>query len=262
MRALFRIWLRRQALLPRPLRIALAGVLVAGTLVSVAAQSSQAQSGSAAQALVQQGRALYVDSCSSCHGFRANGIPGSGPNLHGAGAGAADWYLSTGRMPLQNPRDEPERGRPHFTRPEINALVAYVGSLGGPPIPTVDPSKGSLSEGLELFTEKCAGCHQILGRGGTATGARIPDLQKVSATDIAEVVRFGPYVMPRFSEKDIDQEELNSLSRYILYTQHPADKGGWGIGHIGPIPEGMVAWLLAGSALVLVARLIGERTVE
>jgi ubiquinol-cytochrome c reductase cytochrome c subunit len=260
MSRLFRIWWRRRAFTPRPLRIALAGLLLAGALASVAAQSSRAQQGG--PALVAQGRALYVDSCSSCHGFRANGIPGSGPGLHGVGAGAADWYLSTGRMPLQNPRDEPERGRPHFTRPEMNALVAYVGSLGGPPIPFADPSKGSLSAGFELFTEKCAGCHQIAGRGGTATGARIPDLQKVSAKQIAEVVRTGPYVMPKFSERDIDQEELNSLTRYVLYTRHPDDAGGWGIGHIGPIPEGMVAWLLAGTALVLVARLIGERTAD
>jgi ubiquinol-cytochrome c reductase cytochrome c subunit len=28
---------------------------------------------------------------------------------------------------------------------------------------------------------------------------------------------------------------------------------------VGPIPEGMVAWLLAGGALLVVARLIGER---
>jgi ubiquinol-cytochrome c reductase cytochrome c subunit len=262
MRSLARVWLRRKPLLPRPLRIALAGLLIAGTLVSVAAQSSPAQVQPGGQSRVAQGRALYVDSCSSCHGFRANGVPGSGPSLHGVGAGAADWYLRTGRMPLQNPRDEPERGRPHFTPPETDALVAYVGSLGGPPIPTADPSKGSLSEGFELFTDKCAGCHQIVARGGTVTGGRVPDLQKVSPTEIAEVVRTGPYIMPRFSERDIDQQELNSLTRYVLYTRHPDDTGGWGIGHIGAIPEGMVAWLLAGSALVLVARLIGERTAE
>jgi ubiquinol-cytochrome c reductase cytochrome c subunit len=48
----------------------------------------------------------------------------------------------------------------------------------------------------------------------------------------------------------------------VLYTRAPDDAGGWGIGHIGPVPEGMVAWLMAGAALVLVCRLIGERTVS
>jgi ubiquinol-cytochrome c reductase cytochrome c subunit len=163
-------------------------------------------------------------------------------------------------MPLQDPRDQPTRGRPHFTPPEIDALVAYVASLGGPAAPNADPSRGSLSEGFELFTEHCAGCHQVLGRGGIATGAQIPDLQHSNVKEIAEAVRMGPYVMPRFSERQIDQRELNSIVRYVLYTRNPTDAGGWGIGHIGPVPEGMVAWLMAGTALVLVCRLIGERT--
>jgi len=45
----------------------------------------------------------------------------------------------------------------------------------------------------------------------------------------------------------------------VLSTRHPPDRGGWGIGNIGPIPEGMVAWLLAGAALLIIARLLGER---
>jgi ubiquinol-cytochrome c reductase cytochrome c subunit len=186
-------------------------------------------------------------------------VAGSGPSLRGVGAGATDFYLSTGRMPLQDPRDQPERGRPHYTRPQIDALVAYVASLGGPGIPDANPARGSLSEGFELFAENCAGCHQILARGGIATGARAPDLQKASPREIAEAVRMGPYVMPRFTERQIDQQQLDSLTRYILYTHRPNDAGGWSIGHIGPVPEGMVAWLMAGTALLLVCRLIGER---
>jgi ubiquinol-cytochrome c reductase cytochrome c subunit len=269
-----RVWLRRRPLLPRRLRIALAVALLAGAVGSAVAQGAapppQSQrpaklpsgppAGPQNPALVAKGRALFVDSCSSCHGFNANGVPGSGPSLRGVGAGAADFYLSTGRMPLQDPRAQPERGRPHFARPEIDALVAYVASLGGPAAPSADPSRGSLSDGFELFSENCAGCHQVLGRGGIATGSRIPDLQRANVKQIAEAVRTGPYVMPRFSEKQIDQHELDSIARYIVYTRDPNDAGGWGIGHIGPVPEGMVAWLMAGTALVLVCRLIGERT--
>jgi ubiquinol-cytochrome c reductase cytochrome c subunit len=40
------------------------------------------------------------------------------------------------------------------------------------------------------------------------------------------------------------------------------NEGGWGIGNIGPVPEGMVAWLLALATLLVVARLIGERGTE
>jgi ubiquinol-cytochrome c reductase cytochrome c subunit len=72
-------------------------------------------------------------------------------------------------------------------------------------------------------------------------------------------VRVGPYLMPRFSEREIDRHALDSIAAYVLSTRRLPDKGGWGIGNIGPIPEGMVAWLLAGTALLIVARLIGER---
>jgi len=271
-RALVRLWLRRAPLLPRRARIALAVALLAGATGSVVAQSSQAQpqppaklptgppAGPQDPQLVARGRALFVDGCSSCHGFNAYGVPGSGPSLHGVGAGPADFYLSTGRMPLEKPTIEPLRSPPRYSRPDIDALVAYVASLGGPAAPNADPSKGSLSEGFELFADHCAGCHQMVGRGGIATGAQVPNLGAANVKQIAEAVRMGPYVMPRFSEKAIDQQELNPITRYILYARHPDDAGGWGIGHIGPVPEGMVAWLMAGTALVLVARLIGERT--
>ena len=60
---------------------------------------------------VTAGRQLYVVQCSSCHGD-AKGI-GKSPS-YGAGAASADFYLRTGRMPLNNPRDQPIRHRPAF----------------------------------------------------------------------------------------------------------------------------------------------------
>jgi ubiquinol-cytochrome c reductase cytochrome c subunit len=211
---------------------------------------------------VAHGRTLFVESCSSCHGLDAGGVAGRGPSLHGVGARAADFYLSTGRMPLDQPDDQPVRHEPAFPRSDIDALVAYVGSLGGPPIPHADPARGSISEGFQTYTESCAGCHQIVGQGGMVTGARVPALQHATATEIAEAIRIGPYLMPKFSEASIDQHKLDSLARYIAYTRAPHDAGGWGISHLGPIPEGFVAWLLGLAALILAIRIIGERTTK
>ena len=205
------------------------------------------------------GRTLFVESCSSCHGLDAGGVSGRGPSLHGVGARAADFYLSTGRMPLDDPGDQPFRHDPAFKRSDIDDLVAYVASLGGPPIPPADPARGSISEGFRAFSEHCAGCHQIAAEGGITTGARVPGLQDATPTQVAEAVRIGPYVMPKFSEAQLDQHEVDSLAKYIEYTRSPRDEGGWGIGHIGPIPEGMVAWLLGLVSLILVIRVIGER---
>ena len=210
------------------------------------------------------GRQLFVSGCSSCHALNARGIAGRGPNLVGAGALAADFYLRTGRMPLASPHDYPIRAHSVYGKNDLADLIAYIGSLGGPPIPTVDPERGSLSRGKELFTEHCAGCHQVVAQGGVVTPNTIapPLVNDVKPIDVAEVVRIGPYVMPRFNEKLLDQRDVNSLARYVQHTQNLPNIGGWGIGNLGPIPEGLVLWAIGIVSLVAVARLIGERTTE
>jgi ubiquinol-cytochrome c reductase cytochrome c subunit len=211
----------------------------------------------------ERGRELFQTECSSCHGLDADGVADRGPSLHGVGAASADFYLSTGRMPLDQPGRQPDRSAPAFDRVQIDDLVAYVGSLGpGPPVPRVDPRNGHVSEGQRLFADYCAGCHQIVGRGGVVQGAFAPSLRAATATQIAEAVRIGPYVMPAFTNGQINKTQLASLVRYVQTTQHPNDPGGWGIFEIGPVPEGMVTWLLAGALLLGVIRLLGERADE
>lgn len=217
---------------------------------------------SASGASISHGRALFVDGCSTCHGIAARGIPGVAPDLHGVGALAADFYLSTGRMPLDNPGTEPERTQPAYAPAEIDDLVAYIGSLGGPPVPRIDLTQGSISEGLRAFTTSCAGCHQIVARGGAITGGFAPPLRDATPTQIAEAVRLGPFLMPTFNRNEISDQTLASIIRYVQFTHHPDNRGGWGIFEIGPVPEGMIAWLLAGLVLLVVVRLIGERNRE
>jgi ubiquinol-cytochrome c reductase cytochrome c subunit len=225
----------------------------------------------AAPAAAQTGRDLYVEYCASCHGANAEGVApvgpkrgasgvrGAGPSLRGVGAIAADFYLRTGYMPLANADDEPRHKGPAYPDDEIDALVDYVGSLGGPAVPRVDPRKGDLALGMRLFTENCSGCHQVVARGGIVTSAVAPNLLRATPTQIAEAVRVGPYLMPRFSQKQISDRELASIVRYVEYAKDPKDEGGWSIGHLGPVPEGLVAWLIAGVALVVVARAIGKK---
>ena len=162
-------------------------------------------------------------------------------------------------MPLSNPREQPLRSPPLYHRAQREALIAFVASFGGPPAPDADPAKGDLALGLHEFTLNCAGCHQIVGRGGLTIGAVVPSLQDASARQVAEAVRMGPYLMPHFDSSQLDQHQLDSLARYVLWTRSPSDEGGWGIYNLGPIPEGIVAWFLLALSLVLFARLIGER---
>jgi ubiquinol-cytochrome c reductase cytochrome c subunit len=221
---------------------------------------------------LELGSELYAANCASCHGIDGSGVSpsnpihgagdteGAGPTLHGVGALAPDFYLRTGRMPISHPGEEPERSRPDFNEREINALTQYVASLGpGPAVPHPQPNSGDVPRGMELFTDHCAGCHQIVGQGGYVTDTRVPVLQHATPTQIAEAVRIGPYLMPSFPHSQINDRQLNSLIAYIETTKHPNDRGGLGIGHIGPVPEGIVAWFVAAFVLVGVCVLIGER---
>jgi ubiquinol-cytochrome c reductase cytochrome c subunit len=232
----------------RPARAAAAGAAPAAVLDAVADP-----------ALAARGRVLFVAGCTYCHGIDARGVRGKGPTLIGAGAAAADFYLSTGRMPLSDPGEEPRRNPPAFRAGDRRALVAYVGSLGGPAIPAVDPAAGDVRLGRDRFADLCAGCHTITGRGGVVPGAVAPELQQATPVQIAEAIRVGPQLMPVYGEAQVDRHELDSITRYVLSTRHPDDAGGWAIGNIGPVPEGLVAWLLAGTALLLVVRMVGER---
>jgi ubiquinol-cytochrome c reductase cytochrome c subunit len=242
------------------LRIGLAGLAVTVTCLVLVAPGLAGGGTSAPQGDAAAGRTLYVESCSSCHGMDAEGRTGVAPSLVGVGAAAADFQLSTGRMPMADPRAQPVRGPSAFDAAQRADLVAYVGSLGGPPVPQIDAASGRLSEGRDVFAQSCAGCHSSTGAGGVITGASVPALQRASALQVAEAVRTGPYLMPSFSAGQISDAQLASVARFVLSTRTPDDRGGAGIGHVGPIPEGLVIWLVGMVAVLGVSRLLGERT--
>jgi len=243
------------------------GVGCAGLAVWSAAAGGQAPAppaagvatGPAGAALARRGRDLYAGTCATCHGENLRGVRGRGPTLRGVGAASADFYLSTGRMPIADPTDEPARSEPQYSRRDIAALVAYVAAFGGPAIPRVDAAAGDVARGRELFTEGCAGCHSVMARGGIVTGAFAPRLTGVPAVQIAEAARVGPYLMPVFDARRLPPQELDDVVAFVRSTNHPDDRGGWGLGNIGPVTEGMVTWLLAALVLLGIARVLGER---
>jgi ubiquinol-cytochrome c reductase cytochrome c subunit len=217
----------------------------------------------AGAASADNGKQLFGQYCAKCHGPDAQGQisrSGQGPSLQDVGALAADFYLRTGYMPLRRNGIQPRRSRLLLGPAQIDALVRYVASLGhGPPVPRPHPERGNVSEGMALFRSHCAGCHQIVGEGGYVTDAVPPALGDATATQIAEAVRLGPYVMPKFSAQALSNRQLDSIIRYVRYAQHPDNRGGWALGNIGPVPEGLVSWFIAGSVLLATCLLIGRR---
>lgn len=236
----------------------LAPILLLLLLTATAARAAPPPAGVVAN--VAEGKSLFAVNCVRCHGPTGEGTTDNGPSLLDAGALAGDFYVRTGYMPLDDPHTQPWRTRVLFSERQIRSLVAYVAALGqGPRIPSPQWRRASIASGFRLFRDHCAGCHQIVGRGGVVIGARVPALTKATPRQIAEAVRVGPYLMPSFSPKTITPTQLNDIVAYVQWAKHPDDPGGWSIGHLGPWPEGMVTWLLAASVLVATCVVIGRR---
>jgi ubiquinol-cytochrome c reductase cytochrome c subunit len=207
--------------------------------------------------MVAAGEQLYLTACVSCHGVGGRGSA-TYPSLIGAGAASANFYLRTGRMPMMFPAPQAPQKPVAYTDEQIIQLVAYVASLGdGPPIPDVRPDEGNLAEGGELYLSNCAACHNSSGIGGALSrGNHAPPLLDVAAQQLAEAPRIGPGQMPVFGPDTLTDEQLDSVVRYILYLQNPDNPGGLRIGAAGPVPEGLVSWLVGLGALILAIRWI------
>jgi ubiquinol-cytochrome c reductase cytochrome c subunit len=176
-------------------------------------------------------------------------------------------------MPLSNPSQTVTQGTPVYTQQEIAAIVAYVQSLGGsgPAVPTPDPSAGSLSAGADLYQQNCAACHSTTGFGGALTGGQVvPSLWNVTPRQVAEAMAVGPGcpnssrtggpgegAMPQFR---FSPQQVNAITRYVEYLQHPIDRGGEPIDHVGPVAEGAAGLLIGVGLLLLVVRWIGTST--
>jgi ubiquinol-cytochrome c reductase cytochrome c subunit len=210
---------------------------------------------------IDAGGQLFAVACTTCHGTGGEGVEDRGPSLLGVGAASADFYLSTGRMPLDRPRTQAERKRVAYSTVQIRQLVAFVASLGlGPAVPRINAAAGDLAEGNRLYANNCAPCHSSAAAGG-ALGHAVyaPPLNRATSVQVAEAVRIGPGAMPVFGPDTLDDEQVASVVRYVSYLRKPDDRGGFGLGHLGPIPEGFVAWVVGLGAMLMAVRWIGTK---
>ena len=216
------------------------------------------------KSFIAPGQALFAANCSSCHGPEALGTVRA-PNLQGLGSGTVDFWVSTGRMPLEDSSVQATRKPPRFNRLQTLEIASWVQSLTpgeGVQVPLVNTKAADLESGSELFTLNSAACHTITGAGDALMdGAYAPSLHLATPTQVVEAIRSGPGNMPHFGPGDITNNEAHDISAYVTgVIQHPANPGGVGLGGIGPVGEGFVGLLLGVGVLMLVCFWIGDRT--
>ncbi len=253
--------LRRRRLAARSALVVVTLALVGTGYAAITAGASPAAASApplSQQAQINRGEDLFNANCATCHGFDAQGKAGVAPSLVGVGSAAVDFQVSTGRMPLKESGPEAARKPPSFTPAQTHALAAYVQSLGGgPEIPTaeqVDPARGDVALGQQLFIANCAQCHNFSGAGGALTyGKYAPPLTQSTPTQIYEAMLTGPEAMPVFSDGVITPAQKRDVVAYVLKERSVANPGGFSLGRVGPVTEGLVAFLALLFVLVMAA---------
>lgn len=213
---------------------------------------------SATPAEVHHGREVYLRDCAYCHGNQGEGSQWA-PSLKTSGVAYADFMLRTGRMPLSSVDASVQEGPPSYKPSTIDALDAYIGTFSlGPPKPPVE--RGNPYEGRSLFLANCAPCHSASGTGMIVTnGAWAPELFGSSKQVVGDAVRVGPQAMPKFTDKQLTADQVDGIASYVQQLGAKQAIGGDPIDQLGPIIEGMVAWLIPIPLLVIAIRLMGKR---
>ena len=243
-------WITARRRHPAAGYLVIAGVLVViGTAYAVitsgAASASPQATPSSAQ--IADGRDLFIEDCATCHGLYAQGTTDA-PSLIGVGAAAVNFQVTTGRMPAAELGAENDRKPPRLNAAQTAAVAAYIQSLGGgPTVPSaaqVSTAGANIGLGQQLFVADCAACHNFVGAGGALTDGKFaPALTKSTNTQIYEAMLTGPEAMPVFNDLTITPQEKRDIIAYVTTVRSEPNPGGFSLGRVGPVTEGLVAFL-------------------
>jgi ubiquinol-cytochrome c reductase cytochrome c subunit len=234
-------------------------LLSAGALYAVFAPRAQIARAQEDPALVRQGEQLYNNACISCHGMNLQGVNARGPSLIGVGEAAVYFQVSTGRMPASRQEAQIAKKPVRFTPQEIDALGAFVqANGGGPMVPKDSLAGGDVAHGGDLFRLNCASCHNFTGRGiALSSGKYAPAIKGVNPQQIYSAMTSGPQSMPRFSDRQLTPQDKKDIIAYLESDRN--NPGGYSLGGFGPVPEGLISWIVGITALVGVTLWIGSK---
>ena len=232
----------------------LIGLLMTGGAYALFSSNTTASAQAYTQSDIDSGEKLFLSNCATCHGTNGEGSV-NGPGLIGVGAAAVDFQVGTGRMPLQMSGPQAQVKKGQFSQEEIDQMAAYVASLGpGPAAPEeqyLDASAGDAAAGGGLFRTNCAMCHNVVGAGGALTrGKYAPNLSEVSEKHLYEAMLTGPQNMPIFNDANLSPEQKQDIIAYVREVSEQPSPGGFKLGSLGPVAEGLFIWFFGLAAVV------------
>lgn len=259
------------------LAIALTGAGFIANALTPDAQTAVAQQDETA--MVDEGKQIYEMACITCHGANLQGVKDRGPSLIGVGEGAVYFQVHSGRMPMLRNEAQASRKTPRYSEQQTMALAAYVNANGGGPglvrnedgsiamesLRGVNNKDGEIdpadvARGSDLFRLNCASCHNFTGRGGALSGGKYaPVLDPANEQEIYQAMLTGPQNMPKFSDRQLSADEKKDIIAFIKSSKETPNPGGFGLGGIGPVTEGMLMWFVGIVVMIIFAMWIGSR---
>ena len=231
------------------------GGAYAGAMAATAAAGT-AETSVATSLTTEDGKKLFQANCATCHGMDLQGTE-NGPNLIGVGAMSVDFQVATGRMPLQAQGPQAPSKPVQFTDAQITAMADWVQSVSpGPGMPDERylDGQGDAGRGAELFRINCAMCHNVGGAGGALTeGKYAPALEGVLPQHIYAAMATGPQNMPVFNEMYLTPEDKRDIISALMWSYDNGTPGGYTLGGIGPVSEGLFIWIFGIGGLVAVS---------
>lgn len=179
-----------------------------------------------------EGKALFKQTCGSCHTLREAGTqgsnpvqnPSSGPNLDDAFAASRmeGFDESTIRETVRHQIDYPTPPMPEDLLGDsaADAVAAYVALVAANPKAKVEELGGGGGgagggDAKSLFSSNCGSCHKLADAGTSGTVG--PDLDQAKPTfeKAFEQIKNGGGAMPPFGGQLTD-EQIRALARYIV----------------------------------------------
>lgn len=76
---------------------------------------------------------------------------------------------------------------------------------------------------------------------------------KSSGKHIYEAVRTGPQQMPVFSKQVMTDQDVKEIIAYLNTTHSQPSDGGFALGGLGPVSEGLWGWIIGIGGCLLAA---------